>query len=316
MARQTMTDAQRSWIELSMELDGETAEAVSEAIHPHVEGGVALEQLNFNDRPGERWEDEVASGPIILRAYLPCDETLEARRSAVERALSCLNLIRPLPAPAYREVKQSDWAEAWKAAFRPVRIGQRIVIRPSWTEVDARPGDVVVTLDPGLAFGTGLHPTTQLCALALEERIEPGLTVLDVGAGSGILSILAARLGAADVLGVDTDPEAVRAARDNVAANGVSDRVRIELGSHERAAGAYGLVAANILAGVIRQLLRDGLGRKGKLFVFSGILEAQAGEVIQALGDAGLELIERKQIADWVCLVCRRGDSPDRDRAG
>lgn len=297
------------WIELSLETDAETAEAISEAIHPYVEGGVALEQLNTSDRAAERWEDEQATGPVIVRAYLPCDESLVERRQSVEHALAYLNLIRPVPQPAYRDIAQSDWAEAWKAAFKPVRIGQRLLIHPSWTEVEALPGDVVVTLDPGLAFGTGLHPTTQLCALAVEERTRPGMRVLDVGTGSGILAILAARFGAASVAGVDTDPESVRAAAENAALNGVAAQVTIQAGSFDQAAGRYDLVVANILAGVIRKMLAGGLADKGDWFIFSGILDTQADEVKKALDQAGLSLVEHKQIADWVCLVCRRPDT-------
>ncbi len=301
-----MTNSVEQWVELSIETDSELAEAISEAIYPFVEGGVALEQINFNDRIADRWEDETATGPIVVRAYLPRDETLEERRAGVERALRCLNLIRPVPQPAWRDVAQADWAEAWKAAFKPVRLGRRILVCPSWIEAESEPGDIVVTLDPGLAFGTGLHPTTQLCAAALEERVQPGMRALDVGAGSGILSILAVKLGAASALGVDIDAEAVRAARENVARNGVADRVAIALGSWEQAEGVYDVVVANILAGVIHRLLREGLGKTGRAFIFSGILDTQAEEVKAALGEAGLRLVDQKQRADWICLVCEQ----------
>lgn len=301
-----MTNSVEQWVELSIETDSELAEAISEAIYPFVEGGVALEQINFNDRIADRWEDETASGPVVVRAYLPRDETLEERRAGVERALRCLNLIRPVPQPAWRDVAQADWAEAWKAAFKPVRLGRRILVCPSWIEAEPEPGDIVVTLDPGLAFGTGLHPTTQLCAAALEERIQPGMRALDVGTGSGILSILAVKLGAASALGVDIDAEAVCAARENVARNGVADRVAIALGSWEQAEGVYDVVVANILAGVIHRLLREGLGKTGRAFIFSGILDTQAEEVKAALGEAGLRLVDQKQRADWICLVCEQ----------
>ncbi len=301
-----MTDSTQHWIELSIETDSELAEAISEAIYPYVEGGVALEQINYNDRIADRWEDETATGPIVVRAYLPRNETLEERRASVERALSCLNLIRPIPQPAWRDVAQADWAEAWKAAFKPVRLGEHILVCPSWIEAKPRPGDIVLTLDPGLAFGTGLHPTTQLCAEALEERIRPGMRVLDVGTGSGILSILAAKLGAASVLGVDIDEEAVRAARDNVARNDTDERITIALGSWEQAEVAYDVVIANILAGVIRRLLQQGLRKTGHTFIFSGILDTQAEEVKAALREAGLRVVDQKQRADWICLVCER----------
>lgn len=294
------------WVELSIETDNELAEAISEAIYPWVEGGVALEQININNRIADRWEDETASGPVVVRAYLPRDETLEERRANVERALRCLNLIRPLPQPVWRDVAQADWAEAWKAAFKPVRLGQRILVCPSWIEADAQPGDIVLMLDPGLAFGTGLHPTTQLCAAAIEERVQPGMRVLDVGTGSGILSILAAKLGAAAALGVDIDEEAVRAARENVARNGADTRVTIAQGSWEQAEGGYDVVIANILAGVIRRLLQEGLGTAGRLFIFSGILDTQAEEVASAMREAGLRVVDQRQRADWVCLVGER----------
>lgn len=329
-----------TWLELSLETDDELAEAISEAIHPYVEGGVALEQVR--DWPMEiEWKADASgwmvdadgtrrqriSSPesparVIVRAYLPMDETLEARRQSVEQALRYLNMIRPVAQPAYREIKQEDWAESWKVAFKPLRIGRRILIRPSWIaldDVDAAPDDLVLALDPGLAFGTGLHPTTQMCALALEERLAPGATVLDVGCGSGILSVLAAMLGASAVDGVDTDPEAVRATRDNAAANGVSGRVRAAAGSWDApgVAQRYDVVVANILAPVIVKLLDAGLGQKGDVFVFSGILDTQADDVLAAFARAGgeksarLQLAERKQIADWVCLVAHRvtGDS-------
>jgi ribosomal protein L11 methyltransferase len=309
-----MTIPPQNWLEITIATDSEVAEAISEAIYSHVEGGVALEQVNYDDRAEDRWEDETPTGPVVVRAYLPMDETLPQRRAEVERALRCLNLIRPVPAPAYRPIAQADWAEAWKAAFKPVRIGRRILVRPSWIDVAPEPGDVMITLDPGLAFGTGLHPTTQLCALALEERMRPGMRVLDVGTGSGILAILAAKLGAAAVLGVDIDTEAVRAARENVRANGAAEIAVIEAGSAGQARGTYDLVIANILAGVILRLLGEGLGRLGRDFVFSGILETQAADVQKALDEAGLRLVERKQMADWVCLVCRRADAPDEPR--
>jgi ribosomal protein L11 methyltransferase len=294
----------RQWLELSIKTSSELAEAISEAIFPYVEGGVATEQLNTDDAAVDRWEDEIATGPVIVRGYLPMDDTLEERRQQIEYVLRCLNLVQPVPMPEYRPIAQADWAEAWKVAFKPLRIGEHILIRPSWIEVEPRPGDIVIALDPGLAFGTGLHPTTQLCALALEEQVKPGMRVLDVGCGSALLSILAARLGAGEVLGVDIDAEAVRVSRENVASSGLGERVTIEPGSFERADGVYDVVVANILAGVIARLLGSGLARCGKRFIFSGILETQVDEVSAAIAQAGLRLLERKQSADWVCLLC------------
>jgi ribosomal protein L11 methyltransferase len=297
------------WLEISIEADAELAEAISEAIFPLVEGGVALEQFNrrLNDSTtADRWEDEIASGPVVVRAYLPKDHALEERRTKVEQALFYLNMVRPISQPSYREVAQADWANAWKASFKPLRIGRRILIRPSWVdegEAGAQSEDIVLALDPGMAFGTGLHPTTQLCAMALEEHVTRGMRVFDVGSGSGVLAILAAKLGASAVLGVDTDEEAVRAGRANVAINGVSDQVRIEPGSHEAASEIYDLVVANILAGVIVTMLGSGLANRGGLFIFSGVLDSQTGGVKDAAETAGLRLVEEQRMLDWMCLI-------------
>jgi ribosomal protein L11 methyltransferase len=300
------------WLELAIETDAELAEAISEAIYPHVEGGVALEQVNRRLLDGvtaDRWEDESAAGPVVVRAYLPMDDTLEQRRTKVEEALFYLNMVRPIPQPAYKEVAQSDWANAWKVNFKPLRIGGRILIRPTWIseeEAGAQAGDIVLALDPGMAFGTGLHPTTQLCMMALEAHVSAGMTVFDVGHGSGVLSILAARLGARDVLAVDTDEEAVRVGMENAAANGVSSAIRVAQGTHDATRESFDLVVANILAGVIVKMLGTGLGDRAPLFIFSGILDTQAEDVIRAASDAGLQLAERNAIADWVCLVFKR----------
>jgi ribosomal protein L11 methyltransferase len=299
----------KSWLELSLETTPELAEAICDAIYPYVEGGVALEQLNNEQRAADRWEDEVASGPVIVRAYLPKDDTLEDRRLQVEQALAYLGMIQPIPTPTYKDVQQSDWANAWKAGFKPLRIGKRVLIRPSWiqsldsAEIDIRPDDIELALDPGMAFGTGLHPTTQLCAAALEERVLPGMRVLDVGSGSAILTVLAAKLGAGELLGVDIEDESVDAGRENAALNGVADRVRIEKGSFDLTNETYDLVVANILAGVIRKMLANGLAERGALFIFSGILDSQAQDVITAAVAAGLRLIEQKHMLDWVGLV-------------
>jgi ribosomal protein L11 methyltransferase len=299
------------WLELSLETTPELAEAISDALFPLVEGGVALEQLN---RPAEvpeadRWEDEAAVGPVVVRAYLPKDDQLEERRRKVEEALFYLNMVRPVPQPAYKTVAQSDWSESWKANYKPLRIGSRLVIRPSWfapETVETKPDDIVLALDPGMAFGTGLHPTTQLCAIALEERVGPGLRLFDVGTGSGILAIYAIKLGASSALAVDTDEESVRVTRENIVLNHVADVIETAQGSFDYTGERFEWVVANILAGVIVSMLKTGLAERGNNFIFSGILDTQADQVIAVAADAGLRLVERKQMLDWVGLIFSR----------
>jgi ribosomal protein L11 methyltransferase len=240
-----------------------------------------------------------------------------------------LRQIAPLPEPEFRAVAEEQWANAWKEHYHVTRIGERFVIKPSWREHAARPGDVVIELDPGMAFGTGLHPTTQMCLLALEQHVRPGDRVLDLGTGSGILAIAAAKLGAAACLATDIDAVAVEAARANVAMNGASERVQVEQGSLQQISnfknqisigGAqnsalelwnlkFDILLVNILAKIIIELCGQGLGdvvRPAGLAVFAGLIDTQEAAVREALARAGLNVIERRQEKDWVGLVCRK----------
>jgi len=180
------------------------------------------------------------------------------------------------------------------------------VIKPPWQEHKSQPGEVVIELDPGMAFGTGLHPTTQMCLQALEEHLGPGAKVLDLGTGSGILAIAAAKLGAGYVLALDNDPLAVRAAQANVQSNGVQNIVSVELGSLDKATDRFDLLFVNILARVIIELAGQGLMdrvRPTGLLIAAGIIEEQEAEVTAALREQGLEIVERRQEKDWVTLV-------------
>lgn len=213
-----------NWVEVAVSVDGEAAEAVAELMNRYGHQGVAVEQA---DVPAGAWDEDQAQPPqrLTLRAYFPADDRAEETRAAFEAALGYMNLLYPMPAPQYRLVADEDWAEAWKAHYQPVRVGRRLLIQPRWLPPAPQPGDIVIALDPGMAFGTGTHPTTQLCLEALEDLMQPGLIVLDLGCGSGILAIAAAKLGAARVLALDSDPLAARIAAENAAANGAASAV-------------------------------------------------------------------------------------------
>ena len=287
------------WLEISVTVENEIAEAVAGVLSRYAQHGVAI----------EAGPDGWNAGPVVVRAYLPADDTLTANRCRVEESLWHLGQIQPIPAPNFRTVAEEDWAEAWKERLTVMHFGRHLVVRPSWLEYVPAPGDAVIQLDPGMAFGTGLHPTTQMCLVALEELVRTGTAVLDLGCGSGILAIAAARLGAGRVLAVDDDPVAVKTAQENVAANGVQETVSVMHGSLVEAAGSYDLVAANILARVIVEMVQGGLAervRSGGTLIATGILDGQEGEVIAALEREGLVLIEQRRIEDWVCLLARR----------
>ncbi len=301
------------WLEVALVADGEAAEAAADLLQHYAYQGVVIEAAGPNL---DAWPEDLPSllraQPLTVRAYLPLDERTEESRAHIEEGLWHLSQLYPMPQPTYRLVEEEDWADAWKAHYHPIRVGRRILIIPRWREVKPEPGDVVISMDPGMAFGTGTHPSTQLCLAALEDYLPAGARVLDLGCGSGILAIAAAKLGAPGVLALDIDPVAVRATQENAVHNGVANRVAVEPGSLESVLGSarrFDLVLVNILAKIIIAFCEQGLGatvRPGGVLVGAGVIEEQAGEVRAALGQAGLPVVETRQIEDWVALICRR----------
>ncbi len=300
-----------AWIEVSLQVDGESAEAVAEVLERFGHQGVSLEQDGI---PPDTWDEDQVPPPqsLTLRAYLPADNMLEATQARLEAALGHMRLMYPMPTPRYRNVKEDDWAEAWKAHYEPLRVGKRLIVRPLWIDVPLAPDDIEIALDPGMAFGTGSHPTTQLCLGALEDLLQPGQTVLDLGSGSGILSIAAAKLGASQVLALDIDAIAVDATRQNARENGVEHRVNAQRGSHDclvSSARRFDLVIVNILARIIIEMARERLGeivRPGGLAIFSGIIDSQADEVEDALRQIDLQPYARRQMGDWILVEAKR----------
>jgi ribosomal protein L11 methyltransferase len=297
-----------NWLEVSLEVDGEMAEAVAEVLARFAPNGVviestAVEQLAYSEaRP---------VGPLRVCAYLEMDAQIEETRQRMIESLWHLGRIRNLPEPVFKTVGEIDWTEAWKQHYKPVPIGERLIIVPAWME---SPDDlrIPIRIDPGMAFGTGTHPTTQLCLELLESYTSQGSDLFDIGCGSGILSIAALKLGAARAFGVDVGAEAIPAARKNAAANGVNDQLEITLGSvDEVKAGAFEiqqapLVLANILVSVLMRLLDAGMGdlvAPGGVLILSGILEEQVDDMRAKLAEHHLQIVEQRQIEDWVALV-------------
>lgn len=303
--------AEPRWLEVSLTVSGELAESVAEVLDRYASGGVVVES-------GVIWDEEDGEGtpvgPVRVYGYLPVDDLLEEKRQKLEEALWYLGRIQPLPAPAYRGVQDEDWMAAWKKHYHPIPIGQRLLVLPAWIE-QTDLSRIAVKIDPSMAFGTGTHPTTQLCMEMVEQHLEPGFSVIDVGCGSGILSIAALKLGAAHALGVDIDSAAVTSTRENAAANGVLERMETGLGSvPELLRGTFSLsqaplVLANILAPVIIRLFDAGLAdlvQPGGKIILSGILEGQAQGVRAAAEGKGLRWVQTAQQLDWVALVMER----------
>ena len=295
-----------------MVVDGELAEAVAEVLARFAPEGVAIESTAVY-ADGED-EGGRAVGPLRVCCYLPADAEIEETRQKIEQALWYLGRISPMPAPQFELIQEVNWVETWKQHYHPIAIGTRLIVIPSWIE-DFPPERIPIRIEPGMAFGTGTHPTTQLCLALAESRVRAAEPVIDVGCGSGILSVAALKLGANLALGVDIDSEAIDSSCQNAALNGVSDRLELGVGSvSEVRSGQFSirqapLVFANILAPVIIRLLDDGLAElvtPGGTMIFSGILAEQEELVLEAALAHGLQLDEGRQVGDWVALCLTR----------
>lgn len=309
LSRITVPDM--DWIEISLSVDGEAAEAVAELLNHYGHQGVAIEQEGIMP---EAWDDGEAppiSG-MTVRAYIPADDRADDAKQQLETALGHMSLMYPMPKPAYKTVKEDDWANAWKAHYHPLHVGRHLFIRPLWVDTPTQPDDIVIALDPGMAFGTGTHPSTQLCMEALEDLVQPGIKALDLGCGSGILAIAAVKLGAAQVVALDIDPLAVQVTQENIEQNGVDEKIITQQGSLENvvtSARRFDLIVVNILARIIIPMCDQHLGdvvRPGGTGIFAGIIEEQANDVEAALRKTGLEPYRRRTSADWVLIEARR----------
>jgi len=302
------------WLELTVQAHPEAVESVSELLNRYTTGGVAIEEpIELID---EGQEYRVLTGQSVnIHAYVPIDGKEGVARQQVAEGLWHLSSLGPqfVGDLQTRVVHEEDWANAWKDYFHVTHIGRRLVVRPSWRKYTPKNDEVVLELDPGMAFGTGLHPTTRMCLEQIEQRMRPGMNVLDVGTGSGILALAAAKLGAASVYCIDNSSVAVESALANTEMNHLSERVNVVLGvldetEASRLAGKYNLVLANIIARVIGSIASNltQVLASGGILITSGIIEDRRHEAEEPLLAAGLKLIDQVMIDDWVTLVLQK----------
>ncbi|WP_114570563.1 50S ribosomal protein L11 methyltransferase [Exiguobacterium flavidum] len=313
------------WSEVCVHTTQQAVEAVSNILHEAGASGVVIEDVedlevmsHREDNFGEIWEgmdraDYPETG-VLVKAYLAESSDLSDTIKGIEREIQLLTrygLSIGSGAVTLSEVDEEDWAHSWKQFYKPVKISKHLTIVPMWEEYVPHEGEKIIELDPGMAFGTGTHPTTVLCIQAIENYLKQDDRVIDVGTGSGVLSIAAAKLGAKDVLGLDLDEVAVRSANENVTLNKVGDRVTIRQGDLMKGIEeGVELVVANILAEVILLFVEDAykLTLPGGHFIASGIISQKKDMVADAMTAAGFEIIETTKLEDWVAIIAKRGE--------
>lgn len=299
------------WIELAVSCDPEAVEPIAALFARHgFNQGVAIEEPFTQDPDGDNFAVD-PTGPVTVRTFLSAADTDPSTLETIRQSLWHLGRLRPIGDLVATELAEEDWANAWKSHYSVHRVGCRVLVKAPWHDYEPKPDEVVIELDPGMAFGTGLHPSTQLSMIAIEAELRPGDRVLDVGIGSGILATAAALLGAAAVDGVDIEPVAVRSARDNAARNGVASIVRVaegSVGEGQPFQGQYDLVVANIIARILIDLapaLTEAV-RPGGGLILAGIIDVKEQPVRDAFAALGLSLARREERDDWVALVMRK----------
>lgn len=299
------------WLELAVTCDGEAVEPVSELFASHgFNQGVAIEEAFTQDPDGDNFAAD-PTRPVVVRTFLNAADVAPDTVDNIRQALWHLGRLRSISELGVTERAEEDWANAWKAHYSVHRVGRRVLVKAPWHDYVPAPDEIVVELDPGMAFGTGLHPSTRLAMIAIEDEVRSGDRVLDVGTGSGVLATAAALLGAGAVDGVDIEPVAVRSARENANRNGVETVVHIEQGSvgdGEPFQGEYDVVVANIIARILIERASSLVRavRPGGTLVLGGIIDVKEAAVRETFNETGLVLVRRETCEDWVSLVLRR----------
>ncbi|WP_419726566.1 50S ribosomal protein L11 methyltransferase [Terrisporobacter petrolearius] len=310
-----------NWTEVTVKTTTEAVEAISNILLEERCGGVMIEDPKdflFQKKNELDWdyvEEEVFNKSnqdgVLIKTYIPEERNVLELVETIKAKISLL--------PSYgldigegtvslSDVNESDWANEWKKYYKPTKIGKKIVVKPTWEDYDKQEGDLIIELDPGMAFGTGTHETTSMCIRELEKYVDESKRVFDIGCGSGILAIAAAKLGAKEVVAGDLDEVAVKVSRENCELNNVLDKVVVKHGSlFEVVEGKADVIVANIIADIIKILANDVskfLSEDG-VFISSGIIHAKIDEVVEALQKNGFEIVEIVKLGEWSAIVSK-----------
>lgn len=304
------------WTEIKIRATAETEDLISNILYDVGATGLSIDdpaEILQLSKSKKDWDFidasllDISSEEILIKAYFSESEDIEKKVKEIEKNIKDMPILNiENHRISTTKVDENDWAESWKKYYKPIRIGRRILIMPSWEEDVSLENDIVIELDPGMAFGTGTHETTMMCTEALEDYVKPYSTVYDIGTGSGILGIVAAKLGATKVLGVDLDPVCVKVANENIEMNNVEDVVEIKNGDLlEVVEGKADIIVSNIIAEIIAGMtpdLKNYLNRGG-IFITSGIIIEKIPLVEKALIENGFKILEIKKLNSWACII-------------
>ena len=310
-----------NWTEVTIKTTTEAVEAISNILMEERCGGVMIEDPKdflFQKKNELDWdyvEEEVfnKSGQdgVLIKTYIPEERNVLELIETVKARIALLpsfGLDIGEGSVSLSDVKESDWANEWKKYYKPTKVGKKIVVKPSWEEYEKQEGDLIIELDPGMAFGTGTHETTSMCIRELENYVDETKTVFDIGCGSGILAIAAAQLGAKEVVAGDLDEVAVKVSKENCEINNVSDKVVVKHGSlFEVVDSKADVIVANIIADIIKILAKDvsKFLKDDGVFISSGIILAKIDEVCQALEENGFEIVKVERLGEWSAIVSK-----------
>ncbi len=312
-----------NWIKATVLTTTIGSDIVSQALIDAGSAGTVIEDKNdiaLNQRPEGQWDiiDEAIaknmSDDVKVSGFYPLDDRTADSIARLREKVSGLRSLAPDVDLGKLDISTStlddeDWAESWKKEYKGFRLGKSIVIRPSWVEYTPEPGDKIVSIDPGMAFGTGTHETTGMCVSLIEENVRPGMTCLDIGTGTGILAITCAHMGAERVIAGDIDPVAVRVARENVSINGFDSVIECREGDLLSVADITAdVVIANIIADVIINIAKPVTGfiKNGGTFICSGIAKDRENDVIEALKAAEFTSIDVRNMGEWTAIACKK----------
>ena len=309
-----------NWTEVTILTTPEAEELITAVLYETGVGGVNIEDpsliddANRNTKDWDVMDDDIiakySEDKCLITAYyspeVNMEEVMLKIHEGIENAKTFVDVGKAEVSSCI--VNEQDWENSWKQYYKPVYLGENVVIKPVWEEIDEKPGQVVIELDPGMAFGTGTHETTRMCLEVLEQKVKPGDKVLDIGTGSGILSIGAIKMGADSCFAVDIDPMAVKIVGENAAINGVSDKITAVAGNlADKVGGKYDIVIANIIADAIIMLSPDvrQFMKEDALYITSGIIVFRLDDVKEKLLECGFEIVEIITQGDWAAVICK-----------